>query len=303
MNPARISGMILFLIAFNCFFSPVHALNLDYYGIESRIRNDMSVLNVITLTLNSSVKNLDYRIKYRVYDVEVESEHAPAECETRVTDTSLISCRFRDYERYGRTKIIIRFYTNELVRKVDENYEFSHFVPIEGETGRFFNIVYLPETATLVTDTPNESFSPKNGMTLSDGRHIMVYWEKDNLGKGDDFYFFVTYRMPAGGGAYSTGMMIAVAAVIIVLLAAIYLKTTRRHDSVKVVMPLLKGDEKVVVEILNRHGGSVNQRVIVRESDFSKAKVSRLVAGLKERGIVDVEVMGRTNKVTLKLKR
>ncbi len=68
-------------------------------------------------------------------------------------------------------------------------------------------------------------------------------------------------------------------------------------------MPLLKGDEKVLVDILNKHNGSVNQRVIVRESDFSKAKVSRLVAGLKERGIVDVEILGRTNKVTLKLKR
>ena len=61
--------------------------------------------------------------------------------------------------------------------------------------------------------------------------------------------------------------MVVIAVVIIVSLGVIYVRATRKHGSVKVIMPLLKGDEKVVVDILNKHEGSVNQRLIVRESD------------------------------------
>jgi uncharacterized membrane protein len=297
MKFSKILGMILFLLAVNCFFWPVKALNLDYYGIESRIQNDGSVLNVITLNLNSSVSNFDYKLKYRIFKVQVESEYAPAECETKVTDTSLVSCNFMDFENYDRTKINIRFSTTDTVNKVDENYDFSNFVQIEGEVKSFFNIVYLPETSSLVTDLPNESFSPRNGKTLSDGKHIMIYWGKENLETGEDLFFSVNYKMPVGD-VYDIGVMAVIAVLIIVSLGVVYIKATRKHDSMKVIMPLLKGDEKIVVDVLNKHEGSVNQRVIVRESDFSKAKVSRLVAGLKERGIVDVEILGRTNKVT-----
>ncbi|UCC91632.1 MAG: hypothetical protein JSV39_04995 [Candidatus Aenigmatarchaeota archaeon] len=302
MDFAKISGAILFLLAFNCFFWPVQALNLDYYGIESRINNDMTVSNVITLSSNSSVPNLDYKLKYRVFNVLVESEHAPVECETQVTDTSLISCSFTDFENYDRTGIKIQFDTIDIVKVVDENYDFSHFVLVENGVDIFFNIVFLPETAILVADVPNESFSPGTGNTLSDGKHIMIYWDREDLKKGEDLYFSVTYKMPVGS-PYDIGIMVVIAVLIIVSLGVVYMRTTHRHRSVKVIMPLLKGDEKIVVEILSKHEGSVNQRVIVRESDFSKAKVSRLVAGLKERGIIDVEVLGRTNKVTLKVKR
>ena len=207
-----------------------------------------------------------------------------------------------NFENYDSTKIEIQFSTRDILKEVDENYDFGHFIPIEGEVDRFFNIIYLPETATLVTDIPNESFSPRNGKPLSDGKHIMIYWDKDNLKKGEDLYFSVTYKMPVGG-FYDIGIMVAIAVVIIVSLGVVYMRATRKHRSMKVIMPLLKGDEKVVVDILNKYKGTVNQRVIVRESDFSKAKVSRLVAGLKERGIVDVEILGRTNKVTLEVKR
>jgi uncharacterized membrane protein len=302
MEFAKISGTILFLLAFNCFLWPVQALNLDYYGIETRIKSEGTVLNVVTLSSNSSVSGLDYKLKYRIFDVRVESEHAPVECETKVTDTSLISCSFTEYENYESTLIRIRFETADIVKVVDENFDFAHFVPVENEVERFFSIVYLPETAILVADVPNESFSPGNGKPLSDGKHIMIYWDRENLKKGEDLYFSVAYKMPAGS-PYDIVIMAVIAVLIIVSLGAVYMRTTHRHRSVNVIMPLLKGDEKIVVEILSRHQGSVNQRVIVRESDFSKAKVSRLVAGLKERGIVDVEIMGRTNKVTLKVSR
>lgn len=305
MKTAKIAGVILFLLAFNCFFTPVNALNLDYYGIDSRIKEDMTVLNVITLTFDSSIDNFDYKLKYAVSNVKVDSEFAPVECDTKVTDTTTISCRFLNHENYKKANVKISFEAIDIVKKMDNDYEFSNFVSMDNDASRFFNIIYLPPTATLVTDVPNESFSPKSGKTLSDGKHIMVYWDKENLKNGDDLFFSVTYRLPSDniGNVYNVGLMVVIAVIIIASLGIYYVRTTRRQDSFKMVMPLMKGDEKVVIDILNKHGGSVNQKVIVRESDYSKAKVSRIIAGLKERGIVDVESLGRMNKVTLKLKK
>jgi uncharacterized membrane protein len=187
---------------------------------------------------------------------------------------------------------------------VDENHELGYFVPMEENAKRFFNIVYLPPTATLATEMPNESFSPRDGTTLSDGRHIMVYWERLNLEKGEDIYFSISYKMPPSqnGNIIDIALTVIIAVIIIASLGIFYVRTSRRQDSMKVMMPLMKGDEKVVIDILSKHGGSVNQKVIVRESDFSKAKVSRIIADLKERNIVSVESMGRMNKITLKLR-
>jgi len=172
-------------------------------------------------------------------------------------------------------------------------------LPVE----RAFSIIYLPETATLKANVSNESFTPRYGKVLSDGRHIMVYWERENVKKGDDLEFSIMYKMPMGAGSlYDVAIVMILAMVLITIIAVGYVKRVHRESSVKVVMPLLKEDEKKIIDILTERKGKAIQRVLVRESDFSKAKVSRLVASLKERGIVDVEHLGRTNRVTLKLK-
>ena len=58
----------------------------------------------------------------------------------------------------------------------------------------------------------------------------------------------------------------------------------------------------MIIDILNKYSGKIGQKVIVRESDFSKAKVSRLVKSLKGRGVLDTEaISGRENRIMLKM--
>ena len=65
-------------------------------------------------------------------------------------------------------------------------------------------------------------------------------------------------------------------------------------------MKILKNDERKVIDIIKERGGMCKQRVIVRETDFSKAKVSRLVKDLEERGLLRTEKAGRSKKVYIK---
>lgn len=46
-----------------------------------------------------------------------------------------------------------------------------------------------------------------------------------------------------------------------------------------------------------KHGNGVNQKIIVNDSGYSKAKVSKVLKSLSERGIIRLDRIGRKNKV------
>ncbi|NIO23169.1 MAG: hypothetical protein GTN38_04055 [Candidatus Aenigmarchaeota archaeon] len=300
------SKILLFsLVVFILLACPVRSQNLEYYGIETRLDREMAAANTISLIFDSEVGHFDYRVKYEVHNLEVENKYGTAECETKMErELTVISCDVVNTEEMNKTQVQLDFETRENVDKIGEDYEFDSLYLVDVPVERAFSIVYLPETATLKTKVPSESFTPRYGNTLSDGKHIMVYWEREDVKVGDDLEFSVSYIMPAAAGSlYDVAIIVIIAVVLITVIAVGYVKRTHRESSVKVVMPLMKGDEKRIIDILAERKGQAIQRVLVRESDFSKAKVSRLVASLKERGIVDVEHLGRTNRITLKLKR
>ncbi len=46
-----------------------------------------------------------------------------------------------------------------------------------------------------------------------------------------------------------------------------------------------------------KHGNGVNQKAVVRDSGYSKAKVSKVLNSLQERGLIKLERLGRSNKI------
>jgi len=58
-----------------------------------------------------------------------------------------------------------------------------------------------------------------------------------------------------------------------------------------------------VIDIIRKEKKKqIDQRRIVNLSAFSKAKISRIIRSLEERGIVESERIGRRNKISLKKK-
>ncbi len=70
-----------------------------------------------------------------------------------------------------------------------------------------------------------------------------------------------------------------------------------KQKTVKIILPVLKKDEKIIYNTIIKHGDGVNQKIIVKDSGYSKAKVSKVLNSLKERGLVRLERIGRKNKV------
>ena len=67
-------------------------------------------------------------------------------------------------------------------------------------------------------------------------------------------------------------------------------------------MPILTDNERKVMEIILDSKKPIDQREVVRKTDFSKSKVSRIVQNLTERKIIEKIPKGRTNILKLKIK-
>jgi hypothetical protein len=101
-----------------------------------------------------------------------------------------------------------------------------------------------------------QPFLPSTGFVATDGRRPIVTWEKGNVVSGDGIDASIAFEK-IGFVAYDERATILFAALIVLVLgvSAFYFFYWRKKTSVKVVMPILKHDEKSVMESLIKHGG------------------------------------------------
>ena len=193
---------------------------------------------------------------------------------------------------------IMNYKTVNSVRRVDNKYQFTMNYPVSLPIDQAYIIIKLPENGVLAGENVTESYSPPDGNILTDGKKIMVYWERNGLAVGENLQFSVLYDMPITGGPLFNVIIVSLTLIIILVMVGItfYIKKSVKNTA-DIVSSVLNEDEKKVTEIIKKNGGDVIQRNIVRETDFSKAKVSRIVKNLKDRNIVEVIPMGRKNRI------
>jgi uncharacterized membrane protein len=279
-------------------------LQLEYYGIESSINDDMSIRTVMAVKFSEPVNSSEFMLEYRAYNLTSTSTFDSARCTLADEDgRSRISCDLSGITE-SRNLLTLTFYTKDGISSFQGKYNFSANYGISSPINESFILIKIPRSSVLSEEVANQSYIPRDGKILSDGKNIMVYWQRENLTATDDMRFSVSYAIPSVGAGFSNLFVVSIAGIVIFSMIAVAIYVRRGDDIGKaadVVASVLNSDEKKVVDILSRHGGKSGQKIIVRESDFSKAKVSRLVKNLKERGVVDIEpISGRENRIILK---
>ena len=207
-----------------------------------------------------------------------------------------------------RNLLTLTLYTKEGITAFQGKYNFSTNYGISVPINEAFILIKIPRSSVLSEEPANQSYIPRDGKILSDGKNIMVYWQRENTTATDDMRFSVSYAIQAMGASFSNLFVVSIAGIVIMSMIAVAIYVRRGgglgKTTAEVVTSVLNTDEKKVVDILARHGGKAGQKIIVRESDFSKAKVSRLVKNLRERGVVDIEpISGRENRIILKFEK
>ena len=144
--------------------------------------------------------------------------------------------------------------------------------------------------------------SPKPHDVYSDGQRIILYWEQ----KGQELPISVISRKVIGLplvwiGATAVSALIAAALVVWFVLLGAKSSKPKPAKKKKVVVPALMDNEQKIVEFLKQNG-EVWQKQIQAATGFSKAKVSRVIRNLEQRGVITKTIYGNTNKISLKQK-
>lgn len=169
-------------------------------------------------------------------------------------------------------------------------------------TDKYTLRVLLPESATIV---PQENSTepvifPEYAEPQTTGQRIFLEWkEEPELGELLNFQilFREDARTPSG---YNWTTIIPIALILLIISAvSMYLYRDISEDEIQKLEEELDEDELFVVNQISENGGEILQKDVVNESKHSKAKVSGLVSGLVEKGIITKEKEGRSNKLVL----
>ncbi|HDD46228.1 MAG TPA: winged helix-turn-helix transcriptional regulator [Candidatus Aenigmarchaeota archaeon] len=288
----------IMLVSISC----VHAQIISYYEIENRINKDFLVETKIKLIFNGSIDEFNFILPDNARDVSFSSKDNIV-CENIIIDKrNALHCIVKERVS-NKTGFEVTFKKRNIAHAISA-FKFSESYIIPYDTKKLFAIIYLPQGASLA-EGGNKSYTPAQGKTSTDGKHIMVYWQFNDIEKNSMLKFSLLYTMPLMKQP-TYNIMIALLTFFVVVVMVVFgtfLIKGKGKRSAEIIMPILTKDERMLVEILKKHNGEASQKILVRELDFSKAKVSRILKALKERGIVDVQPLsGRENKVILLIK-
>ena len=252
---------------------------LSYQGIETTINDDLSASVNVTLKFADPAGTLEYRTSMPVAGLKTGGTFGPAICKFSAEGSgSVIRCSLSGMTAEKNT-LYLNFDVKNAVNYSYGRYHFSEGFSSSIESDKLFSMVKLTESATLAEYPPENSYAPSNGTTITDGKRIMVIWESGGVQAGKESGFSAEYNMPPIRGSVTRYILIGAGIVIVVVVVAAFIYTRRasKVNKGRVIASVLNADEKRIVDIISASGTGALQKHVVKESGFSKAKVSRLV--------------------------
>ncbi len=283
---------VLFLLS----LTPSYAA-LEEWDVDVSVNTDGSNDWIIKLTYNESVAKSDYFVLSRIFRVEVLANNQTILCDVTEDIGTSIVC-----DDIHASEVIYKFHTKDFVDNIRDLKMFRYPFSVTQVVGKMNIALELPLGTALVeesqlTGTGLKPFDPNFGRQGSDGRRIFIEWEFDKPTLGQTINISAIYEILGGFDPFT--LFFVILALIVIAFLTILWYYSKRHN-VKNILPVLTEGERKVMEILLREKGTVDQRVIVKETDFSKAKVTRVINDLEKRGIVEKVSKGRKNLIKLK---
>lgn len=287
----------LAFLAVLIFLTPAHA-SLQDWNTDISLNDDKTSYWIVSFFYNETQSRHDYFILAGVQSYEVLADNAPAQCKLQKELGTSIIC-----ENINANNITYKLATAPVVVDILQNFRlFTHRLPATQQAEKYSVTVRLPFGSVLADESALRGaglhpFEPAYGRQGSDGRRIFIRWELSKPTLGDTINVAVVYEQ-LGTEQISLFVIIVAGLIAAFFFAVIYF--FRRSSSVREMLPVLNLNERRIVEMLLREKGQADQRAIVKETDFSKAKVSRIIHDLVDRGLVEKISKGRKNLIRLK---
>jgi hypothetical protein len=240
----------------------------------------------ITLKRYDSLEIFEYSFLYPLENLQVYDDKGTIKHEIR-DDLLLCYLYLSGFHSYTFT---IEFDTSGYISPVKEGkwvfspiFQFS--VPVEN----FFVEITVPSEMAVVSPiypTPTSFYSYRET--------LVVKWKKESLEEGEEFLVLLGYKPVSSPSSGRATIYYLFVAAFLAFVSGIYLGRREKPRPEYVV-----ADEKVVLNAIRRNGGKIIQSDLVKNTGFSKSKVSKILSELEERKIIRKEKYKRTNLIFL----
>lgn len=287
--------------------SPLYALDdnssqkITFLGAEVELGDVSHTTLTVTFDPNSTIRTFTLPLFYDIQNLKEDSNFENVSCiQQKKPFGSQIECAVSPTSEKRMLKL--EFDSFDLTKRIDNQFLYKQEFHVPLETKQLSFKVMLPEGMFLSSKGVFQQYLPVIGEKGSDGRKISITWRKENLAAGESFDTQISYEASSDNSqvmALFTGGLLVLGIVIVALIVGFWFFFKRFKKNIKFVLPVLKSDEKTIMELIIRDKGKTNQKLLVRESNFSKARVSKILKSLQERGIVRLEREGRGNNIYL----
>lgn len=194
--------------------------------------------------------------------------------------------------------VSFEFDAYNLVVATANAYTFSYVSGVSEPTKKLEILLILPEGTGLVQDPVFRPYP--EAVVGSTGRRMTLDWSLNSPELGKTYTFTATYEQVGQivkyYGHYSRYIAIFFA---LAFLFVLWRYWAYRKTNLGAVLSVLKDDEKKVFDIILAAKGKCKQNTIVQGTNFSKAKVSRILSDLEARGLIEKIRVGRTNRIVV----
>lgn len=271
---------------------PICSAQIYEFDVYIDLNEKNEALVTYTFFVNPKIKEVSIPLYFNIKELKTDNGN----CIVVSGYQNILQCR-PNSQRFN-----LSFSATNIVNYQKNINIFSFDIPVTIETSKSNVKLELPNGYGL-SDKVILPASPPITEIGTDGRKIFIRWEFDTKYPDDIIPLRVYYEKVENGSniqKYYT-VVLTLAVLVVSILAILYLRILKKKP--ELVLSVLNEAERIVVEILQQQPeDEVDQRKIVTLSGFSKAKVSRIVQSLEERGVVETERQGRKNKVKLKKK-
>lgn len=296
--------LLIILLVSQLFITIAYASTLKEVIISDTLNTDKSITETISIAIeNNTDKNFSMTLPIKAYNIYVNNQRLES-----ANISQLLNCT--------KCNIKITYSLPDLIKQESiDKYSFYRTLSTPQVPEMFKYVVYLPKGYLIenISSTESENVVPFPHEVLSDGESIILLWDENKP------VFPKQYVIKYVGHEYketflqtfndikhiSVIIMLVIALCVGVIVGIAYQK--EQHGAVqkpvsKIPSSLLSPDEMTVLDYLkknNAHKIAVNQKVIGKELNWSKSKVSGVLSNLSYKKIIEKEKIGRNYNVKL----
>lgn len=182
--------------------------------------------------------------------------------------------------------LLINYVVNNIILESDSVHHFYTELKFDGPVNSLSIQAKIPQGFEIYQNT----YFPADATIGSDGSRIILLWSQKNATSS-----FISLKFSPMSNDNSVFIVIIIILLAILSFSYLYYRERRKE----LIMTGFREDEKKVIEYIE-HKKIALQSDLEKEFHFSRAKSTRIVARLAEKGFIEKKKFGRTNKLKWK---